>query len=364
MISIIIPIRNEVKSIKRTIDSILYQNDMDQQIEILIADGMSHDGTREIIEDYHQNNENIHLIDNSEQIVAIGFNRALSIARGNYIIRIDGHSKIEHDFIKNSLKLFATVDADCVGGATQHVASGIIGDAIRISQTSRFGVGVVPFRLGSENGRFVDTLAFGVYKREVFEKLGGYDEELVRNQDDEFNFRLIQNGGKIWLDPSIKSTYYTRISLFKLFKQYFQYGFYKIRVMQKRKGFASWRHLFPGIFVLALFLSFILIPTIEIYLPIYLIACSYAVANILATLWEALKQIINQELRKNYFSLFSFILMPLVFFTLHFSYGLGFICGLFYFWDKWNDTKVKDYHFDQEQFSKNTVALDKPMSFS
>ena len=311
---------------------------------------MSNDGTREIIEEYIKTNGNIQLIENPEQIVSTGFNRALSTARGDFITRVDGHSEIEHDFIKNSLKLFETVDADCVGGATQHVASGIIGNAIRISQTSRFGVGVVPFRLGSKNGKFVDTLAFGVYKREVFEKLGGYDEELIRNQDDEFNFRLIQNGGKIWLDPSIRSSYYPRNSLVKLFKQYFQYGFYKIRVMQKRKGFSSWHHLFPGIFVLALFLSFILIPTIEIYLPNYLIAGSYAIANILATLWEALKQIINKEWQKNYFSLFSFSLMPLVYFTLHFSYGLGFICGLFYFWNKWNDVVVKDSYFIHEQF--------------
>ena len=173
MISIIIPIRNEVKFIERTIDSILYQNDMDQQIEILIADGMSDDGTREIIEGYRQNNENIHLIDNHEQIVASGFNRALSNAKGDYIIRIDGHSEIDQDFIINCMKQFANTDADCVGGATQHIASGIIGNAIRISQTSRFGVGGVPFREGSENGKFVDTLAFGFYKREVFEKLGG-----------------------------------------------------------------------------------------------------------------------------------------------------------------------------------------------
>ena len=103
-------------------------------------------------------------------------------------------------------------------------------------------MGGVAFRQGLIGGEFVDTLAFGAYKREVLEELGGYDEELVRNQDDEFNFRLIQNGGKIWLDPSINSKYFPRTSFVKLFKQYFQYGFYKIRVMQKRRGIASLRH--------------------------------------------------------------------------------------------------------------------------
>ena len=162
MVSIILPIRNEAKHIKQTIDSILNQNHIDKGFEILIADGMSNDGTREIIEEYIKTNGNIQLIDNPEQIVSTGFNRALSNARGDFIIRVDGHSEIEQDFIKNSIKLFKTVDADCVGGATQHIASGIIGNAIRISQTSRFGVGGVPFREGSENGKFVDTIAFSI----------------------------------------------------------------------------------------------------------------------------------------------------------------------------------------------------------
>ena len=351
MVSIILPIRNEAKHIKQTIDSILNQNHIDKGFEILIADGMSNDGTREIIEEYIKTNGNIQLIENPEQIVSTGFNRALSNARGDFIIRVDGHSEIEQDFIKNSIKLFKTVDADCVGGATQHIASGIIGNAIRISQTSRFGVGGVPFREGSENGKFVDTIAFGTYKREIFEKIGGYDEELVRNQDDEFNFRLIQNGGKIWLDPSIKSTYYLRNSLSKLFLQYFQYGFYKIRVMQKRRGFASWRHIVPGVFLISLCLSFIFYLAIPLRWPIYLITFSYALTNILATLWESIKQAMNQDSRKSsHFSLLSFFILPLTYFILHFSYGLGFLFGGFYFWYKWYDIELKDYHFIREQY--------------
>ena len=362
MVSIILPIRNEAKRLKQTLESIFNQNNINQGIEILIADGMSDDGTREIIEEYIKTNGNIQLIDNPEYLVSTGFNRALSTARGDFITRVDGHSEIEHDFIKNSLKLFETVDADCVGGAIQHVASGIIGNAIRISQTSRFGVGVVPFRLGSENGEFVDTLAFGVYKREVFEKLGGYDEELVRNQDDEFNFRLIQNGGKIWLDPSIRSSYYPRNSILKLFKQYFQYGFYKIRVMQKRRGFASWRHLLPGIFVFSLFLSFIFILLSSFTWPFYLITGFYGVVNLFAACWEIKKQITDQESRKkSHFLLFTFLLLPLVYFTLHFSYGLGFNCGFIYFWNKWNNTEIKDYHFNRKQFIAGSQKIKSPV---
>jgi hypothetical protein len=175
----------------------------------------------------------------------------------------------------------------------------------------------------------------------VFNQLGGYDEELVRNQDDEFNFRMIQNDGKIWLDPLIKSTYTQRNSYFKLFKQYFQYGFYKVRVMQKRKGFNSWRHLIPGFFVLGLLTSlsiFIIygnnIPILSLFLP-------YLSFSIFATIFELIKTPSN---------FISVMMLPITFFILHVSYGLGFSMGLIYFWDKWNDTGLKDYHFNHEQF--------------
>jgi len=355
LISIILPIRNEASSIERTISSILNQNNINQGFEILIADGMSNDGTRKIIQSFSEKNYSINLIDNPEQIVANGFNRALSIARGNYIIRVDGHSEINQDFITNCMKQFEYSDAECVGGPTNHVGSGIIGNAITIAQSSKFGVGGAAFRECVHQGRDVDTLAFGAYKRKVFEKIGGYDEELVRNQDDEFNFRLIQSGGRIWLDPSIKSTYYPRDSLSKLFKQYFQYGFYKIRVVQKRRSFASWRHIVPGIFVFSLLLSF------NFYLLswnpwlFYLITGSYFTANIIAALWKTIKQIIEQVSRKSFHcALLSFFLLPVVFFTLHFSYGLGSIFGLFYFWNKWGDRLLRDDHFDKEQFNLNT----------
>ena len=234
MISIIIPIWNESKFIGRILESILNQKNNDQRVEIIISDGISDDGTRDIIQAYIKSNNNIMLIDNPGRIVSVGFNMALSVARGDIIIRIDGHSEIPKDFLYSCISTFKNVEADCVGGATKHKSYSIIGNAISIAQTSRFGVGGVLFRTGVKHGQYVDTLAFGAYKKEVFEKIGGYDEELVRNQDDEFNFRLIQNGGKIWLDPSIRSAYYSRSTFIGLFKQYFQYGFYKIRVIQKR----------------------------------------------------------------------------------------------------------------------------------
>jgi len=349
LITIILPIRNEAKYIKQTLESILYQKDFEQEIEILIVDGMSTDDTRNIITKYQKGHPNIFLIDNPEKIVSTGFNRALNESQGDIIIRVDGHCKISFDYIQQCQECLEKINADCVGGATEHVALGLVGKSIKMAQSSFFGVGGVLFRKNVEKGQYVDTLAFGAYKREVFDQLGGYDEELVRNQDDEFSFRMIQNDMKIWLDPSIKSTYTQRNCFMGLFKQYFQYGFYKVRVMQKRRGIASWRHLVPIIFILSIILSLFFYLFIPIAWPFYLITGSYAIANILATFLETIKQITNQELRNSsHFSLFSFLLLPFVYFILHCSYGLGSICGFIYFWNKWHDVVLKDFHFIRE----------------
>jgi glycosyltransferase involved in cell wall biosynthesis len=345
LITIILPIRNEAKHIKETLDSILNQNNINQVVEILIADGMSIDGTRDFITKYQKDHPNIILIDNPEKIVSTGFNRALNKSKGDIIIRIDGHCEIAPDYIQKCLECLEKINADCVGGATEHVASGLVGKSIKMAQSSFFGVGGVSFRKKVEKGEYVDTLAFGAYKREVFDQLGGYDEELVRNQDDEFNFRMIQNDMKIWLDPSIKSTYTQRNSFTGLFKQYFQYGFYKIRVVQKRRGIASWRHVVPGLFVLGLFTSLSIFLFNENNIPILSFCLLYLSFSLFATILGLIKMPSN---------FISVLMLPVTFFILHISYGLGFLMGFIYFLHKWGDIKIKDGHFDREQFTKNS----------
>jgi len=341
MVSIILPIRNEVKYLRRSLESILNQKLLPEKFEILIADGISTDGTRDIIADFVQNFDEIFLIDNPEKIVSTGFNRALSISKGDIIIRVDGHTEISSDYLENCLNLIKNIDADCVGGKLDHFSIGIIGTAINYAQTSKFGVGGVVFREGAQDGRYVDTLAFGAYKREIFSTIGGYDEELIRNQDDEFNFRLIQNGGKIWFDPIIKSTYYPRTSLIKLFKQYYYYGLYKIRVMQKRKRFASIRHVVPLAFVSSILLSLLLFQYFKIQIPLYTILGSYLLFNIGATLI----QLFNNP--SNFLSL---LLLPFVYITMHFAYGVGSLLGIFYFINKWGYGETQDRHFKRENF--------------
>ena len=342
-ISYILPIRNESLFIENTINSIMNQKTKALEFEIIIADGMSIDGTRDIIKRLMNTIKEIKLIDNPEKIVPTGFNRALSISKGDYIIRIDGHAELRTDFVQNSLKELNNTNADCVGGPIINIAKGIIGNSISIAQKSKFGVGGVSFREEIKNGKYVDTLAFGAYNRQVFKEIGGYDIELIRNQDDEFNFRMVQNNLKIWLHPSIKSYYHTKSSIIGLFNQYFQYGFFKIRVFQKRSGFSSYRHIIPLLFILYLICSIFSFLFIDFKIWIIVPGVLYIVVSVLFSIYETLKS-------SN--SVLSFIFLPMCYLTLHIAYGIGSMFGIFYFMNKWGDKSVKDKYFDKDNFAK------------
>ena len=335
---------NEEDYIEKAIDSLFKQDIGNYDLEIIIVDGNSTDGTRDIVSALGEENPQIHIIDNPDRIVPIGFNRALSICKGSIIIRLDGHAAVKSNYVTQCLKILERTSADCVGGPIINSSNGIIGKSINIAQSSNFGTGGASFRSLVDGGKYVSTLAFGAYKRNVFNEIGGYDEELIRNQDDEFNLRLIQSGRKIWLDSSIQSIYYPRSTFLKLFKQYFQYGFYKIRVIQKRAGFSSWRHIAPLCFVLILIITNFLFFYYKISFPLLLVIGMYLSISIIAS---------SIYLFRFKCNLFSIVLLPLSYFLMHFSYGMGNLIGIIYFMNKWNDRELKDVHFNIKMFSKN-----------
>lgn len=341
-VSIILPIRNEERFISETLQSIIDQK-FKGELEIIISDGLSNDGTLDIIKQFQKEYRYIRIIRNNAKIVPTGFNKALNYAKGDIIIRVDGHSKIEPDFINNSVKILKEKNVSCVGGPTKHFSNSFIGKNISIAQASKFGAGGALFRTGIKVGQFVNTLAFGAYKRDTFNQIGGYDEELVRNQDEELNYRLIQNGGKIWIDPFIKSFYHVRSSILKLFFQYFYYGFYKVRVIQKIKSIFSLRHLIPAIFVLTLNTFLALAIFQNKLFPIYIFGGIYLLVSIVFSVYESIKHHSK-----------SFILLPIIYFIMHFSYGLGFLLGFFYFINRWGDDILKDNHFDRKLFKSNS----------
>ena len=180
-VSFILPILNEQVFISDTLKSILNQKKSNGwQFEILISDGGSTDGTLEIINTIILNNSNIHLIDNPQKMVSTGFNLALNKANGEIIIRVDGHCEIAQNYIEKCYNLLKETDADIVGGVIETISSGLIGNAISIAQSSRFGVGGVKFRnKDSKEAEYVGTLAFGAHRRQIFSDIGGYFLEIV-----------------------------------------------------------------------------------------------------------------------------------------------------------------------------------------
>ena len=348
LVTVILPIYNESKYIKATLNAIIDQDYKFDEIEIIISDGMSTDGTREIIKYFINLYPNIILIDNPEKIVPTGFNRGLSIAKGDVIVRVDGHTIIDKTYISRCVKLLKDRKFDNVGGKMSVVWNNIFDGVVAIATSSRFGIGNAAFHYSNE-GRLVDTVYLGAWRKTIFKKIGGFDQELVRNQDDEFNLRITQSGGKIWLDPKIKSKYYARNSLIKLFKQYFQYGFYKIRVNQKRKGFSSWRQFVPACFVFVIFASIIL--SIISLVPLVFTLGVYFFVNITVSISNIIKMTFFQNLKnhkainKLSFLVKSIFYLPTTYFTLHFSYGLGFLSGIIFFMKRWGDTRLKDDYF-------------------
>ncbi|MGQ9715818.1 MAG: glycosyltransferase family 2 protein, partial [Anaerolineae bacterium] len=318
-VTVIMPIRNEAAYIARSLGAVLAQDYPHDRMEVLVVDGMSDDGTRDVVAGLQVRHPQfaIRILNNPARIVPTALNLGLRHARGEIIIRVDGHCEIAPDYVHRCVEALRETGADCVGGiCATTVGETLTARTVALAQSAWFGVGGVAFRVGRGTPGCVDTVPFGAYRREVFARIGGFDEELVRNQDDEFNFRLTQAGGKIWLDPSIRSIYHSRACLRGLWRQYFQYGLYKVRVIQKRRGIPSWRHLVPAVFVLGLVGSLFLALVTRQPLWALGVAGPYAVANVAASLWTARHD--PQALP----------FLPLAFATLHLAYGLGFLWGL------------------------------------
>jgi len=319
LVTVILPIRNEARYIARCLESVVNQDYPRERVEILVVDGMSEDGTRDILAQFADRDLRVRLIDNPQRIVPTALNRGIRAARGEIVIRVDGHAVIAPDYVRRCVEALGATKADNVGGPMNAVGKTVVAQAIALASSSRFGVGSALFHYTDKPG-WVDTVYMGAYRRQVFDRIGLFDEELVRNQDDEFNYRLIRAGGKIWLDPAIRSDYFSRASLRALWKQYFEYGFWKVRVIQKHGRPASWRHLVPAAFVLALAASAALGIVSGLPILFLVVVASYAAASLAASLWLAVRR-----------GLRCLPLLPFAFATMHLAYGVGFIGGLVYF---------------------------------
>ncbi len=317
-VTIIMPIRNEADFIERALRSVLDNDYPAEKMEILVVDGMSDDGTREIVARLSEGDSRIRMLDNPKQITPVAMNIGLRAARGDLFIRVDGHVEIPTDFIAKSIQcLHEHPEAWVAGGCIKTVANSYTGQAIAAAMQSPIGVGNSRFRLGDYEG-WVDTLAFGAHHKWIVDKIGYFDEELVRNQDDEFNLRITLAGGKIWMSKSIQSTYFSRGSLYKLWKQYFQYGFWRIRTLQKHNRPASFRQLVPLLFILSL-----LLPGLGAFLwkPLWILLAIEAAFYLLGLAVGAFD--VGRKSGWRYAPP-----APVVFTILHFAYGLGSLWGV------------------------------------
>lgn len=333
-VSIILPIRNEEKFIARCLSAIVAQDYPVEKLEVLVVDGNSDDLTRDVIKKFSESNSNydIQLFENPEKIFPTGFNIGLKKSSGQVIVILGGHTEISSDYVSNCISALNETDADCVGGAMETIAETITGKIIATAMSSPFGVGGVTFRMKKNKIEEVSEVVFGAYRRSIIYNVGPMDEELIRNQDDEFNYRIRKYNGKMFIVPYIRSRYYSRGTFGSLFRQYFQYGLWKVRVLQKHPAQMRSRQFIPFLFVLFLFLSgiFALLThwgwiLLVAYIGFYLFVNLFA--SIIAS-WKAGGSVSVPGLM-------------LAFSILHFSYGFGFIIGLFKFWNRWQDKKGK-----------------------
>lgn len=324
-VSIVMPVRNEAAYIRRSLGAVLAQDYPWEYLEVLVMDGCSDDDTRRVVSQFQEECSRLSLIENPGRIVSKGLNLALKHAQGEIIIRVDGHCEIAPDYVRRCVAHLQQDGIDGVGGPLETVGTTPLAQSIAIAMSTPFGVGGSAFRTSQKQTLLVDTIPFPAYTRSAIAQAGPFDEELVRNQDDEYNYRLRKLGYRLLLAADVRSRYYSRNNLQSLWKQYYQYGFWKVRVFQKHPRQMRLRQFIPPAFVGGLMGSAVLAwftPAGRAMLAALL--GLYLLANLAASILTAA--------RRGWRHL---ALLPIIYAVLHFSYGLGFLAGLIRFARRW-----------------------------
>ncbi len=319
-VSVIIPCRNEEKFIGKCLDSLIKQDYPKDKMEILVADGRSEDGSGEMVRKYAEKYSFVKLLDNSKKFTPFGLNIGIKNSKGEVILRMDAHAGYEGDYISKCVSHLRESGADNVGGIMKTLPANdtLVAKAIAFSLSSHFGA-ASDFRVGSNKPKSVDTVFGGCYKGEIFERIGLFNERLIRSQDLEFNLRIKNRGGKILLFPDVVVYYYPQPTFFKFFKHNLNDGIWSIYPLKIIKMKFKLRHYIPLLFVASLFSSFILGIFSDFFSAIFIfILFLYGSASFYFSLKIVLKE-------KNARFLF---LMPIAFFCRHFGYGLGSLWGI------------------------------------
>jgi len=318
-VSVIIPCRNEVKYIGACLDSLLASDYPRERLEILIVDGMSDDGTRAVVERYAGASPITRMVDNTQRVTPAALNLGLAHARGSIVMLMGAHAACSSSYISGAVAWLARSGADAVGGLciARPGRDSAVGRAIAAAVSHPFGVGNSHFRTGVDEPRWVDTVPFACYRRELFDRVGHFDEQLLRDQDDEFNQRILRHGGRLLLVPGIASEYYARESFGQLWRMFFQYGYFKPLVVRKVGGVLTGRQLVPALFVSSLLLAALLAPALGVARLLFALALGAYMAVEMAVALTVTPRI----------GVRAGLALLLAFPVLHLSYGIGYLWG-------------------------------------
>lgn len=318
-VSVIVPCYNEEATIKKLLEALSTQTYPLSSMEVVISDGTSTDRTREVIAEFQKEHSELSLrvVENPTRTIPSGVNRAIRESRGEIIIRLDAHSMPIPEYVERCIKAHQTGMGDNVGGVwdIQPGADTWIAKSISFAAAHPLGVGDAMYRLNAKPGA-VDTVPFGSFRRSLIEKIGAFDETLLANEDYEFNTRVRESGGVVWLDPAIRSVYFSRSTLRTLAAQYWRYGYWKFKMLKRYPQTVRWRQALPPLFVLILITLVVL--SLGWAFARYLLALQVSVYVLilgLAGLWLAGKK------RKG-FLLWG---LPLAIMTMHITWGAGFL---------------------------------------
>jgi len=324
-VTVIMPTRNEEAFIERSLGAVLTQNYPADRMEVIVADGMSDDATRDIVRSLQRQYSNLRLIDNPSGFVPPAMNDAIRQARGEIVVRVDGHAVIESDYVSTAVATLQRTGADMVGGPMRPYGDEPIAQSIALATTTRFGIGGGRFHYAEEESD-VDTVYIGTCRRDLYLRMGGFDEEMIRAQDAELSARIVEQGGRIVCNPAIRSRYFPRSSFRALRRQYFWTGYWKVRVLQKHPR-RFLRQLVPSIFVATVLISLLTAPFSAVSRRVlFTVLGAYIAANLTASVATARNG--NEHLLR---------LLPLTFATLHVAHGSGFLYGLLKFCNRWGE---------------------------
>lgn len=323
-VSVVVPCYNEEQTIELLLEAVYRQTYPRAQMEIILADGQSTDRTREKIQQFHATHPElaVRLLENPRRFIPTGVNLAIRAAAGDYIVRLDAHSVPEETYIQRSIDHLKAGDGENVGGLwiIQPGKSGWMAQSIALAAGHPLGAGDARYRYSTIAGE-VDTVPFGAFNRNLFERIGYYDETLLSNEDYEFNARIRANGGKIFFDPAIRTQYFARQTLSDLGKQYWRYGYWKWRMLRRFPGTLRWRQALPPVFVLGITLLLVL----SIWFTPARILLAAGIGLYLALLVGA-----SLSSARRHKELRLLLGIPLAIATMHFSWGSGFIWSIFH----------------------------------